>query len=74
MMLLKSRIAPLPKPCGKCGWFCLECGRVWDCFEEGGCRGDRLIVCPKCWAVLVNKAWPVTKTGGHKSQDLGAKQ
>ena len=43
MVLLKSRIGPLPKPCGKCAWFCLECGRVWDCFEEGGCRGDRLM-------------------------------
>ena len=49
MVLLKSRIAPLPKPCGKCGWFCLKCGQTWDCFEEGGCRGDRLIVCPACW-------------------------
>ena len=56
MLLLKSRIGPLPKPCGKCGWFCLQCGRTWDCFEEGGCRGDRLIVCPACWKALVEVA------------------
>ena len=56
MVLLKSRIAPLPKPCGKCAWFCLECGLSWDCFEEGGCRGDRLIVCPACWKALVEIA------------------
>ena len=49
MVLMKSRIGPLPKPCGKCAWLCLECGQVWDCFEEGGCRGDRLCICPSCW-------------------------
>ena len=56
MVLLKSRIAPLPKPCGKCAWFCLECGQTWDCFEEGGCRGDRLCICPTCWKALVEVA------------------
>ena len=57
MVLLKSRIAPLPKPCGKCAWICLECGRVsWDCYAEGACRGDRLIICPTCWKELVRAA------------------
>ena len=56
MVLLKSRIGPLPKPCGKCGWLCLECGLSWDCYEEGGCRGDRLCICPTCWREIVEIA------------------
>ena len=34
-MVLKSRIGPLPKPCGKCAWFCLECGLSWELFRGG---------------------------------------